>query len=138
MVQVTKLRPANEGLARIELGFSREDIKLVEQYDRNALAVFEKDSKIELFRVQLGSYSAFGKTDLVVNHEGDQKENIVFIVKDVKDDVATNVALSNIVKYGNIIEKQVAKAIKAYTELSTSIVTEEAPVVAKAKKVEGK
>ena len=123
--KVTLLRPQEEGLARIELGFSRGDIELVSAFDPRALKVSEKDTKAELFEIGLarGARTLFGKSTLLVG-TGNKDEDIVVIVHDVRDNVNTNVALANIVKYGDLVEKQIKKATKAYAEAKTSITVE--------------
>ena len=123
--KVTKLRPTEEGLARIELGFSRGDIELVSAFDPRALKVSEKDTKADLFEIGLAkdARTLFGKSTLLIG-TGNKDEDIVVIVHDVRDNVNTNVALANIVKYGDIVEKQIKQATKAYEAAKTSISVE--------------
>ena len=123
--KVTLLRPQEEGLARIELGFSRGDIELVSAFDPRALKVSEKDTKVDLFEIGLAkdARTLFGKSTLLIGN-GNKDGNIVVIVHDVRDNVSTNVALANIVKYGALVEKQIKKAIKAYEAAKTSISVE--------------
>ena len=131
--KVTKLRPTEEGLARIELGFSREDIEVVRAYDERALRVVEKDTTTDLFRIALGDTNAIGRKDLLIKNSSDKTNNIVVILHDVKDTVDQNVALANIVKYGNVIEKQVSKALAAYNKDKESVLVEGEAVVKEGK-----
>ena len=137
--KVTLLRPQEEGLARIELGFSRGDIELVSAFDPRALKVSEKDTKAELFEIGLAkdAKTLFGRSTLLIGN-GNKDENIVVIVHDVKDNVNTNVALANIVKFGDVIEKQIKQATKAYATAKTSISVEGEEAPAKKNVKEGK
>ena len=126
MVKVTKIKPLNQGLVRIEMDVTYGELELALQFNPASLELHSEDQKEADYKVMLGGMGAIGSSVVVLPSFGqDLDDKVAFIIEVMPDSVKTNAALAKVVQKGNLIIEQVKDAVEAYNEALEFITIEE-------------
>lgn len=120
--KVVRIKPVSEGIVRVELGFTLEDFRIAKEFDPRSLQVVNTD-KVVLYSIEEAETAAIGKEVLRIPNKVEDG-NITFILQGISESVSENSALANVIRYGETISEQIAKALKAYNEAAASITVE--------------
>lgn len=120
--KVVRIKPVSEGIVRVELGFTLEDFRIAKEFDPRSLQVVNTD-KVVLYSIEEAETAAVGKEVLRIPNKVEDG-NITFILQGISESVSENSALANVIRYGETISEQIAKALKAYNEAAASITVE--------------
>ena len=124
-MKIAIIKPASENLARIELGFSYEDLDVATAFDPSSTKVLTKSGEKETveFEVSPGSTNALGRYGLTVkvNSEAPTEKIVVQVRVSGIVSPAGTALLTRAQTMLSKVESQVAAVLKAYNDAKTKI-----------------